>query len=239
MSEFIKINIDGVNCETREGVCIADAARENGIYVPTLCHIPGIKAQGACRICTVKVNGRFMTACTTPAKEGMVIENNVPELNEMRKAIIEVLFVEGNHFCPSCEKSGNCMLQALAYRFQMMVPRYPYQFPVREIEAWHPRIIKDQNRCILCKRCIKSIKDEHGRSYFAFDKRGRQLRVVADAGMAPAMSEEKAREAMDICPVGSILVRDRGFIVPIGQRKYDQFPIGRDIESKIVKETEP
>ena len=232
MSDTIKIKIDGVVCEGRKGLYIADIARENGIYVPTLCNIPGIKPRGACRICTVKVNGRFMTACSTPAVDGMEIENNTPELNEIRKAIIEVLFVEGNHFCPSCEKSGNCMLQGLAYRFQMMVPRYPYEFPVREVEAWHPRIIKDQNRCILCKRCIKAIKDEEGRSYFAFYKRGHKLRVHADPEMAATMTEAKAQEAMDICPVGSILVREKGFAVPIGQRKYDQLPIGSDIETK-------
>lgn len=232
MNDAIKIKVDGVVCQGPKGAYIADIARENGIYIPTLCNIPGIKPRGACRICTVKVNGRFMTACSTPAVDGMEIENNIPELNEIRKAIIEVLFVEGNHFCPSCEKSGNCMLQALAYRFQMMVPRYPYEFPVREVEAWHPRIIKDQNRCILCKRCIKAIKDDQGRSYFAFSKRGHKLRVHADPGMAASMTEEKAQEAMEVCPVGSILVREKGFAIPIGQRKYDKLPIGSDIESK-------
>lgn len=230
MSDKIKIIIDGVICETLKGTYIADAARENGVYIPTLCNIPGIKPRGSCRICSVKVNSRFMTACTTPVAEGMEIENNTPEINEIRKAIIEVLFVEGNHFCPSCEKSGNCMLQALAYRLQMMVPRFPYEFPVREIDASNPKIIKDQNRCILCKRCIKAIKDEEGRSYFAFYRRGYKLRVHLDPEMAESMTDEKAREAMDVCPVGSILVRDKGYDVPIGQRKYDKLPIGSDIE---------
>lgn len=230
MSDKIKIIIDGVICETHKGTFIVDAARENGVYIPTLCNIPGVKPRGSCRICSVKVNGRFMTACTTPVAEGMEIENNTPEINEIRKAIIEVLFVEGNHFCPSCEKSGNCMLQALAYRLLMMVPRFPYEFPVREIDASHPKIIKDQNRCILCKRCIKAIKDDEGRSYFAFYRRGHKLRVHLDPEMAVSMTDEKAQEAMDVCPVGSILVREKGYDVPIGQRKYDKFPIGSDIE---------
>jgi [NiFe] hydrogenase diaphorase moiety small subunit len=231
MSDIIKIKIDGVTCETTKGQYIADAARENGIYIPTLCNIPGIKPRGSCRICTVKVNGRFMTACTTPVNEGMEIENDIPEINEIRKAIIEVLFVEGNHFCPACEKSGNCMLQALAYRFQMMVPRFPYAFPVREVDASHPKIIKDQNRCILCKRCIKAIKDEEGRSLFAFYKRGNKLQVHVDPELAGKMTDELAQQAMDVCPVGSILVKEKGFDVPIGQRKYDKLPIGSDIES--------
>ena len=79
----------------------------------------------------------------------MVIENNTEELTDIRKAIVEMLFVEGNHFCPSCEKSGNCDLQALGYKYQMMVPRFPYTFERRNIEARAPKIYLERNRCIL------------------------------------------------------------------------------------------
>ncbi len=151
-------------------------------------------------------------------------------MNEVRKEIIEILFVSGNHFCPACEKSGNCELQALAYRFGMMAPRFPFAFPQKEVDASYPRIIKDQNRCILCKRCIRGIKDEKGRSYFAYRGRGKDSLVVADRKLMAEMSQEKATEAMTICPVGSILVRERGWIEPIGTRKYDKAPIGSDIE---------
>lgn len=232
MSNKIRFKIDDVICEGEKGQYIVDAARENGIYIPTLCNIPEVKPRGACRICTVKVNGRPMTACTTPLVDGMEIENDIPELKEIRKAIIEVLFVEGNHFCPSCEKSGNCMLQALAYRLQVMAPRFPYDFPVREIDASHPKIIKDQNRCILCKRCIKTIKDEEGRSLFAFHNRGHKLRVHVDPELADKMTDELAKAAMEVCPVGSILVREQAYNVPIGERTYDKEPIGSDIENK-------
>src|SRR6056297_1407189 len=116
----IKFTIDGVECMAEEGKYIVDAARDNGIYIPTLCNIEGVKPRGACRICSVIVNGRPMTACTTPVTDGMEIESDTEELQGIRKAIIEALFVEGNHFCPSCEKSGCCDLQALAYRYSMM-----------------------------------------------------------------------------------------------------------------------
>ena len=76
-----------------------------------------------------------MTACTTDAAEGMVIESNTPEIKELRNIIVETLFVSGNHFCPACEKSGNCELQALGYRFQMMVPRFPYEFEEKDVDA--------------------------------------------------------------------------------------------------------
>jgi [NiFe] hydrogenase diaphorase moiety small subunit len=229
MSNLIKFKIDGNECMAEAGTYIVEAAHQNGIYIPTLCNMPGVKPKGSCRICTVKINGRLMTSCTTPVTDGMEIESNSNDINELRKSIIELLFVSGNHFCPACEKSGNCELQALGYLYQMMVPRFPYDFPKREVDASSPFIIKDQDRCILCKRCIKSIKDEDGRSYFAFHNRGNHLEVVLDKELAANMTKETAELAMNNCPVGSIIVKEKGFVVPIGQRKFDKKPIGSDV----------
>ena len=225
--------IEGLNVLSTSGKTIALAAKENGVYIPGLCNYPGLKPRSSCRICTVKVNGRPMTACTSPVQEGIVVENNTTELNEIRKTIIEILFVSGNHFCPACEKSGNCELQALAYRLQMMAPRFPFEFPEKEIDASHPLIIKDQNRCILCKRCVRGIRDEQGKGIFAYKNRSNKSEVVVDKVLAARLTPEKAQEAMDICPVGSILVRERGFITPIGKRKFDKSPIGSDIEKTV------
>lgn len=230
-SQFVRFTIDGTECMAARGQYLVDAARENGVFIPTLCNYPGVKPKGSCRICTVKVNGKLMTACTTPVAEGMNIENESSDINELRKSIIELLFIEGNHFCPACEKSGNCELQALAYRFRMMVPRFPYQFPNRVVDATHPRILKDHNRCILCKRCIRVITDETGRSIFAYRKRSSSVEVVVDPKLGKQLTEELAQKAMDVCPVGSILVKEKGFNIPIGERKYDKTPIGSDIEN--------
>lgn len=230
MNQIIRFKIDDVECMAQKGTYIVDAARENGIYIPTLCNITGVKPRGACRICNVKVNGKLMTACTTPVVEGMVIENKSPEIEDLRRAIIELMFIEGNHFCPACEKSGRCDLQALAYRYKMMVPRFQFQFNAREIEASHPKLIKDHNRCILCKRCIRGIKDDKGRSLFAFAKRGYKLEIKIDTKLSKNMSDEQAKEAAEICPVGALLMKEVGFDTPIGERKYDKIPIGSDIE---------
>jgi [NiFe] hydrogenase diaphorase moiety small subunit len=231
MNQVIKITIDGTECMATKGQYIIDAAKENGIFIPTLCNYTGVKPKGSCRICTVKVNGRMMTACTTPVAENMIIENNAEDLVELRKAIVELLFIEGNHFCPACEKSGNCELQALAYRFNMMVPRFPYSFPQREVDASNPKLIKDQNRCILCKRCIRAIKDKEGRSIFAYRKRSQRVEICIDPKIGKNLSDEVALKAMDVCPVGALLIREKGFDVPIGERKYDKEPIGSDIEN--------
>ncbi len=86
MSKTIKFNIDGKECQSEEGKYLVDAAKENGVYIPTLCNYEGLKPKGSCRICTVKINGRFTTACTSPVHDGMNIENHTEELNEMRKS---------------------------------------------------------------------------------------------------------------------------------------------------------
>jgi [NiFe] hydrogenase diaphorase moiety small subunit len=228
----ITFKIDGVECEAKNGQYIVDAARENGIYIPTLCNIVGVTPKAACRICTVRAGGGLITSCTTPVMNGMEIENNTEEIRNIRSSIIEALFVEGNHFCPACEKSGNCELQALAYRFNIMVPRFPFSFPQREIDASSPKIIKDENRCVRCKRCIKVLKDKEGRSMFAFKNRGNHIKVVIDHEVCKDITDEMAQKAMDTCPVGSIIRKEKGFDEAIGTRKFDKVPIGHEIENK-------
>jgi [NiFe] hydrogenase diaphorase moiety small subunit len=229
MSE-IRFTIDGKECLGKPGQTIVDAAKAGGVYIPVLCHYEGLKPVGSCRICTVRADGRFMAACTQPVVEGMVVENTAPDLEDMRKAIIEMLFVEGNHFCPACEKSGNCELQALAYRYRLTVPRFPYLWPRRELDASAPRLMLERNRCIQCLRCVRGVRTKDGRKVFAVVDRGRHVTIEMDAKLAVHLSEAEARRAMDICPVGAILRKETGFVVPIGKRKFDHAPIGSEIE---------
>ena len=236
MKEYVTITIDDQEIKARPGEFIVDAARRNGIYIPVLCNMPGVKPAGSCRICTVYVNGRPMTSCTTPVGEGMEIITRAPELEDFRRSVVELLFIEGNHFCPACEKSGSCELQALGYRLEMMAPRYPYQFPAREIDASWPKLIKDHNRCVLCKRCIRTILDEEGHHIFAFRYRGHNLQITIDPEYGKNLTDELAQKAAKNCPVGALLYRGKhGFETPIGKRKYDKEPIGSDVE-KLKKE---
>ncbi|MCK9398814.1 MAG: 2Fe-2S iron-sulfur cluster-binding protein [Bacteroidales bacterium] len=233
MSEKIKFILDDKVCYATPGQTIMDAARDNGVFIPSLCYVEDIKPAGSCRICNVKVNGRNMTACTTPVAEGMVVENNLPDLEDMRKAIVEVLFVAGNHFCPACEKSGNCELQALGYRYQMMVPRFPYEFPLKGVNAGSKFIYHDRNRCIMCKRCIRTVLKD-GKPVFAFNQRGgHHLHIELDVNLANQLTEAEALKAMDMCPVGAIIKKERGYYSPIGQRKYDFDEIGTDLVKKL------
>jgi [NiFe] hydrogenase diaphorase moiety small subunit len=228
----IEFTIDGKEYTAKKGQTIVEAARDNGVYIPVLCYYEGLKPAGICRICTVKVGGRNMAACTTPVADGMIIENNIPELEDMRKALVEMLFVEGNHMCPTCEKSGSCELQALGYRYQMLVPRFPFLFPERQVDASYTKIMIDTNRCVQCRRCVRGIKSKDGRNVFSMINRSGRSMIVADPQLEAQMSDSLAQEAMDRCPVGAIPKKGVGFSVPIGDRKFDSAPIGSEIEKK-------
>ena len=227
MSE-IHFTIDAKPCTAKPGQTIVEAAKANGVYIPTLCHYEGLPPVGSCRVCTVRIGGRYASACTQIVTEGMAVENTASDLEDMRRAIIEMLFVEGNHMCPTCEKSGNCELQALAYRYQIMSPRFPYQFPKREIEPAAPKILMEHNRCIQCQRCVRAIRTEDGRKVFALFGRAGRRKIGVDPKLGAELSDDVAQQAMDICPVGSILKKEVGFVVPIGERKFDKGPIGGD-----------
>ncbi|MEX2602979.1 MAG: 2Fe-2S iron-sulfur cluster-binding protein [Gracilimonas sp.] len=236
MAKIINFTIDDKKCTHEEGAYLVDAARENNVFIPTLCNLKEILPKGSCRMCSVTVNGKLMTACTTKIFDGMEVYSDNSNLKDLRKSIVEMLFVEGNHFCPTCDKSGNCELQALGYLYQMDVPRYPYQFPRRSIDSSHPKILKDHNRCILCKRCIRGIKDENGKSIFTFLNRGHKTKIYIDPDLAQNLTDELAEKAVEICPVGAIMQKGKGFEVPIGKRKYDHNPIGTDVEKQLETE---
>ncbi len=226
----ICFTIDGKDCTAAPGQTILEAAKANGVYIPGLCQYDGLKPVGSCRICTVRANGRTVAACVQPVTKGMAVESAVPDIEDMRRALIEMLFVEGNHLCPTCEKSGNCELQGLAYRYKILAPRFPYHWPVRDVDAGSPKIMLDRNRCIQCLRCVRAIRDRKGRKVFASRSRSRRVTIGVDPVLAKDLDDAAARRAMDICPVGAILKKEVGFAVPIGKRKFDHKPIGSDVE---------
>jgi [NiFe] hydrogenase diaphorase moiety small subunit len=233
MTEAVVFSIDGVEVRGRPGQTILGAADEAGIYIPRLCHHPDLEPYGGCRVCTVKANGRHVTACTSPIAPGMVVQSETAELCELRRVLVEMLFVEGNHFCMVCEKSGNCELQAMAYRLGITAPRFPYLFPKRDVDASHPDILIDHNRCILCSRCVRASRDLDGKHLFQFTGRGANRKIAVNAAGRLGDTDAAATDrALDVCPVGALLRKREGYRQPVGERKYDREPIGSEIEKR-------
>jgi [NiFe] hydrogenase diaphorase moiety small subunit len=219
--------LDGKTISFASGQTIIQAALVAGSYIPHLCYHPEFKPHGSCKLCTVKVDGRPTASCTTLAQAGMEVESDTPELNEQRRTLTQMLFVEGNHFCPSCEKSGDCMLQATAYQLGMMSAHFVPFFPSRPLDASHPDLLLDFNRCILCSLCVRASRDVDKKNVFALSGRGIDTHLIVNAKSGRLADTDVTLEdkAVQVCPVGAILKKDRGFAVPIGRRTYDLKPI--------------
>ncbi|EJW12639.1 NAD-reducing hydrogenase subunit HoxU [Rhodovulum sp. PH10] len=224
--------IDGQQVRFTPGETILQAALKAGIFIPHLCFHPEFRPHGSCKLCTVVVNGRTTAACTTRAMPGQDVYSDKPELNSHRRLLLQMLFVEGNHFCPGCEKSGNCQLQALAYDLEMLNPHFAHFFPKRPVDASHPDAVLDLNRCIMCELCVRASRDVDGKNVFALAGRGLDSHLVVDSksGKLGDSTFAATDKAASVCPVGAILPKGKGFAVPIGERVYDK----ESIREKVV-----
>ncbi len=218
------ITIDGQAIPFQDGQTLIEAATEAGVYIPHLCHNPEFKPHGSCKLCSVKVNGRVCSACTFPAAEGQEVLNDTDELNEARRMITEMLFVEGNHFCAYCEKSGDCQLQAVGYFLKMTGPRFSYFYPRREVDASHRDILLDRDRCIFCELCVRASRDVDGKNLFAIAGRGIRNHLIVNSASGELEDSGMAvtDKAAHVCPVGAILIKRQAYKVPIGSRTYDE-----------------
>jgi [NiFe] hydrogenase diaphorase moiety small subunit len=222
--------LDGVPTPFRPGQTILEAARDAGIYVPHLCCDPELGAHGSCKLCTVVVNGRTASACTMKALAGQEVEIDTPELEALRRSLAQMLFVEGNHFCPGCEKSGDCKLQALGYEFEMTNPHWVHFFPDLGVDASHPDVWLDRNRCIQCELCVRASRDVDGKNVFALAGRGMDSKIVVNSptGLLGDSAIAATDKAAHVCPVGAILIKRGAFAHPIGERAFDREPISAE-----------
>jgi [NiFe] hydrogenase diaphorase moiety small subunit len=175
-------------------------------------------------MCTCKINGRQVSSCTTPATDGMVVESNTEELNSERRMLAQMLFVEGNHHCPSCEASGNCVLQNQAYKLGMTALIFPNLTVGRETDASHPDILLNRDRCIYCELCVRASRDSDGKDIFCITGRAENkgLAINSDTGQLADSGLSKDDAAASVCPVGCIIRKGEAFTKPIGQRDYDR-----------------
>jgi [NiFe] hydrogenase diaphorase moiety small subunit len=222
MANMVNITIDGKNIQAQEGRNLIQVARENGIFIPSLCYYEHIEPPlGTCRVCTCKINGKYQPACTEKISEGLSVEANNPELLDTRKAIVEMMFAEGNHICPACEKSGNCDLQHMGYELGVSSTRFPHLFKDRVIDFTPKRLIMEHNRCIKCLRCVVDVKTAEGKKVFTYQNRGNETYVGVDYEQEAKLTEAQAMNAMNICPTGAIIVKGVSLTEPFGDRKFD------------------
>lgn len=219
--------LDGKEIPFQEGETVLQAALAAGHHIPHLCWRPQLEPHSSCRLCTVIISGRPFCSCTQPAMDGQHVVSDTPELLALRRAVVQMIFVEGNHYCPSCEESGNCRLQATAYSLGLQDNRFPQQFPKRERDSSHPDVNLDRDRCIRCETCVRASRDLDGKNVFGIHGRGikSHLAVNSPTGKLGDSDLSAQDQAVALCPTGCLTVKRVGFSVPIGERIYDKEPL--------------
>ena len=157
---MIKITIDGIETEVPENMTVLEAAKSVGIDIPTLCFLKDINEVGDCRMCIVEIEGRrgFSTSCITKVEEGMVVKTNTKEVNEARRTVLDLILSNHHRDCLTCIRNGNCELQTLAQKFNIQNIEYEGEKIDYAIDDKSPSIVRDSNKCILCRRCVATCK---------------------------------------------------------------------------------
>jgi len=214
------LTIDGQLVSAEEGQTVLEAARDAGIYIPTLCHLNGIQDIGACRLCLVEIAGspKLLPACVTKVQEGMEVRTSSDRLRRYRRMILELLLAERNHVCSVCVSNGHCELQSLAAEHGIDHVRFEYLSPRLEVDLSHRLFGMDHNRCILCTRCVRACWHVEGAGTKNVAGRGIQSRIISDLNQPWGQSETctACGKCVAACPTGALF--NRGATVAEMQR---------------------
>jgi len=202
----IKLEIDDLNVVADEGMSILEAALQNNIYIPHLCYHPELDARGACRLCVVEIgDGQLVTSCQTPVEPGMVVKTNSPEVDKVRRPIVELLINDHHSTCRGCPSNGHCELQKImAYLHidRRRVRRLILPEEKMPLDTSPPCFDYDPNRCVLCGICLQTCEDIHGISSLHFVGRGYATKIGFFGDQTRC---ESCRECIERCPVGALL----------------------------------
>ncbi|MHC1729004.1 MAG: bidirectional hydrogenase complex protein HoxU [Syntrophobacteraceae bacterium] len=187
---------------------LLDVIQEQGIDVPTLCHLKGLSERGGCRLCVVEIVGspRLAASCVTPVAEGMVVQTHTAKLLKYRQQMIELLLTERNHICAVCVQNGNCELQTLAAKLGVTSVRYDYLCPDLPMDASHERYVMDHNRCVLCSRCNRVCDEVEGAHTLDMAGRGIHSRVITGMNQPWGTSRSctGCGKCVQVCPTGAL-----------------------------------
>jgi len=225
--KMVKLTINGDAVSAPAGTTILQAAKQAGIDIPTLCDHPALSSIGACRVCVVEVAGQrnLQAACVFPISEGMEVLTESPRVTKARKLVLDMIFAERNHYCMYCEASGDCELQALGYRYGLDHFTYSTYTTQFGLDASRKDFVMEQNRCVLCSRCIRACSDLVANHTLGLRRRGAKSMVHADANIPFGESScVECGTCMQVCPTGALFDKRSAFM-------------GRDKQVEHVKST--
>ncbi len=209
---LVNIMIDNIKVTVEEGITILDAAKKAGIKIPTLCAMPELEfASGSCRICIVEVVGMptLIASCTYPVREGLEIYTNNERVLKARKMTLEFLLANHPLDCMTCEKSGSCILENLAYDFSIKKSRFSKNKKESVIEKNNPFIIRELDKCVLCGRCVEICNEIQQSNIIDFGYRGTKTEIVAEGGVDLKNSNcVFCGQCVAVCPVGALIDKE-------------------------------
>ncbi len=215
--DTVSLTIDGKTVTAEKGRTVLQAAIEAGIRVPYYCYHPGLGIDGSCRVCIVKIDKmpKLQTSCSTTVTEGMVVHTGTPDVVEARASVFEFLLINHPLDCPVCDKGGECPLQDFSYSFgpnesRMGFPRRVFDGEgVKADVDFGPTLLLNRNRCILCTRCVRFMKEVDTDAQINIVDRGygSEIATFQEEGVHSLLSGN----LMDVCPVGAITTRDYRF----------------------------
>lgn len=213
---MITVTIDEKTIQVSEGTTVLKAAKMAGVEIPTLCDHPYLTPYGGCRLCLVEVQGArtLQPACTLPVSNNMVVHTSTEKVKSARKFVLTLIFSERNHFCPFCQLSGgDCELQNAAYKEDMTHWQLQPNWTPYPVDASHPYFILDNNRCILCRRCVRACGELVGNFTLGLEERGALSMLIADLGSTPLGESScvSCGSCVQVCPTGAIIERHSAY----------------------------
>lgn len=203
-----KLSINGRLYKFQPGQTILEAARSNGVDIPTLCHLKGCRPTGACRVCLVQIKGArsLMASCTLPAEAGMEIQTDTELVRSSRRLNIELMLSMGRHDCVTCQANGDCRLQDLAYEYGVEESRFPRKESAHPLEDVNPLIIRDFSRCVMCGRCVAACNDLQVNQAISYGFRGAESKIIT-GGDRPLIESNCVfcGQCVEACPVGALV----------------------------------
>lgn len=210
--EMITLTINGQTVQAPKNATILEAARSAGIHIPTLCYHSELAPEGACRLCVVEATGArtLVASCVYPVAEGMVVKTNTDKVRAARRMVVELLLANHPKDCLACQKSGDCELQNIAADLGLRKIRFEGGArKAHTIDASNPCLVRDQEKCILCGRCIRVCRDVQGMSVYSFAERG------FDTIVSTAFEQDLGKvecsycgQCASVCPTGAIVEKD-------------------------------
>ena len=211
MENFITLTIDGVKVEVPAGTTVLEAAKKAGINIPTLCYLKDVNAIGACRMCVVEAGGRALqAACVLPATDGMVVKTNTPKIREYRKTLLELVLSAHEKKCLTCVRSQNCELQKLCLDLGVENgDRFAGSQNNYAIDDVSPSIVRDNNKCILCRRCVATCANIQNVGVIGAVNRGFNTSIESPWNLKlNDMACINCGQCITACPVGALYEKD-------------------------------